>query len=388
MAEATGVLSGVRVIELAGLGPVPFCAMHLADMGAEVIRIERPGKSTAHDLFDAEKDTLSRNRRVMVIDLKRPQGVKLLRRLLTRADILLEGFRPKVLEKMGLAPEICWQENPKLVIGRMTGWGQSGPLAQLAAHDINYLSLSGALHSIGRAEGGPVPPINLIADFGAGAMHLATGVLAAYIAVKNGVNQGLGQVVDVAMTDTSIQLMAACWTLKNMGQWHDARQHNWLDGGAPFYDTYRCADDRWLAVGAIEAPFYALFLQQCGLAGDPDFAEQWNSALWARQKERLTALFAERPRAEWLQRFADSDSCVSPVLTMDESLANVHNQARACFVHFGDITQPAPAPRFSATPSSVRVLGSRDCRRDSRSILQDYCFSAAEIAALEAEHII
>lgn len=391
-AKNTGALQGVKIIELAGLGPVPFACMILGDMGAEVIRIDRPNTSTAEQLFELQKDNLTRNRKMMVVDLKKPQGIEVVKKLIKNADILIEGFRPGVLEKLGLSPETCLQINKNIIIGRMSGYGQTGAMAMQSGHDINYLSLSGALHGIGRKNSGPVPPVNLIADFGAGAMHLISSVLAAYIAVKNGVANG--QVIDVAMSDCSIQLTAALWTLKNMNNWNDApnsRQSNWLDGAAPFYDTYECADGRWLAVGSIEPQFYADLMRLTNLSGDSDFApeHQWDRNFWGVQKNKLTNLFKTKKREEWLKIFENSNACVTPVLTLQEAKENQHNVFRNCYQQDSEGNVfTNPAPRFSATPSSIRVSGSNDKRRDSLAVLKDNGFSEQEIKELQQNNII
>ena len=391
-AKNSGALQGVKIIELAGLGPVPFACMILGDMGAEVIRIDRPSVSTAEQLFQFPKDNLTRNRKMMVVDLKKPQGIEVVKKLIKNADILIEGFRPGVMEKLGLSPESCLQINKNLIIGRMSGYGQSGEMAMQSGHDINYLSLSGALHGIGRKNSGPVPPVNLIADFGAGAMHLVSSVLAAYIAVKNGVANG--QVIDVAMSDCSIQLTAALWTLKNMNDWNDApksRQSNWLDGGAPFYDTYECADNRWLAVGCIEPQFYADFTRLTNLSADADFAveNQWKRNLWDVQKSKMIALFKSKKRDEWLKIFAHSNACVTAVLTLQEAKENQHNNFRNCYRQDSEGNVfTNPAPRFSATPSSIRSKGSNDKRRDSLEVLKNNGFSDQEISELQKNNII
>lgn len=291
-----GPLHGIKIIEFAALGPAPMGAMILADLGAEVVRIERkraPGAKPASELFDPAIDILNRNRRVVTLDLKKPEGLAAARQLIAAADGLIEGFRPGVMERLGLGPDECIKANPRLVYGRMTGWGQTGPLAPTAGHDINYLSLSGALHAIGEPGGKPVVPLNLVADCGGGAMLLVVGVLAALLEARG---SGRGQVVDAAMTDGSALLMTMMYTLKAMGQWSQQRGSNLLDGGAPFYDTYRCADGKYVSIGPIEPQFYAEFLQTAGIT-DPDFAHQWDRARWPELKARLAAHLATRPRA-------------------------------------------------------------------------------------------
>ncbi|MCB1823567.1 MAG: CoA transferase, partial [Candidatus Competibacteraceae bacterium] len=280
-----GPLQGIKVVEFAGLGPVPFSGMVLSDLGAEVVQINREVNAPESNLFAPEKNIPDRGRQIVRLDLKTAAGIATALRLIERADMLIEGFRPGVMERLGLGPELCLARNPRLVYGRMTGWGQTGPLAQTAGHDINYLALSGALHAIGRADGGPTPPLNLIADYGGGAMLLLVGLLAALLEAGK---SGQGQVVDAAMSDGSALLMAAIYSLKAMGYWNDRRESNFLDGGAHFYDTYQCADGKWLAVGPIEPHFYRILLEGCGVT-DPDPRQQWHPKSWPTMKERLRA---------------------------------------------------------------------------------------------------
>ena len=346
----TGPLRGLKVVEFAGLGPAPFCGMLLSDLGATVLRIDRLGAPSAGQaMFAPEQDILQRGRQVLALDLKSAEGRAAALRLVSEADVLIEGFRPGVMERLGLGPEACLAANPRLVYGRVTGWGQHGPLAQTAGHDLNYLALTGALHAIGRREGGPVPPLNLVADFGGGAMFLAVGVLAA---LQQARSSGQGQVVDAAMTDGVAVLQAMSLTLHAMGAWTEQRQSNLLDGGAPRYDTYRCVDGEYVAVGAIEPQFYQLLLQGLGLADDPVMQQPDDRARWPQQRERLTAAFLTRTRDEWVRQFGVSDACVSPVLSMTEAAAHPHNQARGTFVTHRGVLQPAAAPRFSVTPAN------------------------------------
>ncbi|NMG02686.1 CaiB/BaiF CoA transferase family protein [Azoarcus taiwanensis] len=340
-----GPLAGVRVVEFAGLGPAPMAAMMLADMGAEVVRIERKrpaGAEGGFEIFDPAVDILNRSRRVVSLDLKKPEGFEAARRLVAAADMLVEGFRPGVLERLGLGPDVLHEVNPALVVGRMTGWGQSGPMAHSAGHDINYLSLSGALHAIGEPDGKPVVPLNLVAD-GGGALMLVAGMLAALVEART---SGRGQVVDAAMTDCSALLASMIYTLKHMGEWQQERGSNLLDGGAHFYGTYRCADDKHLAIGPIEPPFYRRFLELAGI-DDPLFERQFDRACWPELRRRLEEHLATRRRDDWCAVFAGSDACVSPVLDMDEAPMHPHNQARGTFVEVDGVVQPAPAPRFS-----------------------------------------
>jgi len=363
-----GPLHGTRVIEFAGIGPAPFCCMVLADMGAEVVRIDRASQGAASALFDPAKNILNRGRRALALDLKQATDVAVALRLVERADILIEGFRPGVMERLGLGPETCLERNAKLVFGRMTGWGQSGPLSRTAGHDINYLGLSGALHAIGRKDSGPVPPLNLVADFGGGAMLLAVGVLAALIEARQ---SGRGQVVDAAMTDGSALLMAMTYSLKAMGQWSNERQANLLDGGAHFYDTYACADGKWLAVGPIEPQFYQLLLDKCGIS-DARLRSQSDPAAWPALKEELRQVFRTRSRDAWCAHFDGSDACVTPVLDLDEAPVHDHNRARDTFVEHDGLLQPAPAPRFSRTPSEIGAPPFRDNARDTAAVLRDW----------------
>jgi len=333
-----GPLQGLRVIEMAGLGPGPFCAMLFADMGAEVLRIERPGTPRNSN------DILARGRSLLQIDLRAEGAAATVRDAIARADVLIEGFRPGVMERLGLGPADCLALNPRLVYGRMTGWGQHGPLAQAAGHDINYIALSGALHAVGRAGEPPVPPLNYVGDFGGGAMFLAFGILAALHEAKA---SGQGQVVDAAMTDGAALMSAMMYGLKAGGRWSNQRGENLIDGGAHFYDTYACADGRYVAIGAIEPQFYALLRERCGIADDPAFDAQMDAARWPLLKLRLADVFRTRTRDEWCALLEGSDACFAPVLDWDEAPAHPHNVARGTFVEVDGVVQPAPAPRFS-----------------------------------------
>ncbi len=337
-----GALSGIRIIEFAGIGPGPFCAMMLADHGAEVIRIDRPGARLD------PRDALSRNRRSVVLDMKTAEGVAAARALCATADGLIEGFRPGVMERLGLGPEVLLADNPRLVYGRMTGWGQAGPYAQAAGHDINYIALSGVLHTIGRAGERPVPPVNYVGDFGGGGMLLAFGMVAALLAVKNGAP---GQVIDAAMTDGSALIAGMSWHMLEAGMNRDEPGTNMLDGAAHFYDTYECADGKWVAIGSIEPQFYALLREHAGVADDPAFDAQHDRSQWPALKAKLTAIFKGRTRDEWCRIMEMTDICFAPVLAMREAPLHPHNAARGTFVTVAGATQPAPAPRFSATPA-------------------------------------
>ena len=350
-----GVLDGVTVIELAGIGPGPFCGMMLADHGARVIRVERPG-TTGRFGDSGNRDILNRNRERIELDLKDPAAIAQLKDLVASADALIEGYRPGVIERLGLGPEVLLALNPKLVIGRMTGWGQDGPMAPLAGHDINYIALSGALHSYGRAGEKPTFPVNAVGDFGGGGMLLAFGVVAAILHVRSG---GIGQVVDAAMVDGAAVLSAMTYTFLGNGQWQDERGVNLLDSGTHFYDTYETSDGKWISLGSIEPQFYALLLEKTGLAGEPDFAQQMNPAQWGPLKARMTALILTKTRDEWCAIMDDTDICFAPVLSLREAPKHPHNVARGTFVEDGGMVQPAPAPRFSATPAPPVSLAGR-----------------------------
>jgi alpha-methylacyl-CoA racemase len=332
-----GPLTGLRIVELAGIGPVPFAGMMLADHGAEVIRVERPGAEAN------QGDPLLRSRASMTLDLKSAEGIAELRSLCKSADGLIEGFRPGVMERLGLGPEVLLRDNPKLVYGRMTGWGQDGPMAQKAGHDINFIALSGTLGALGRAGDKPTPPINLVGDFGGGGMLLAFGMVSALLAVKSGAS---GQVVDCAMTDGSALLMAMMWGFRAQGRWTDERGTNVIDTGAPFYDTYETADGLFVAVGAIESQFYAELRRVLGIADDTRFDAQFDPKQWHAQKAELERLFKAKTRAEWIAAFDQAEACVTPVLSMAEALEHPHNIARQTFATIDGVPQPAPAPRF------------------------------------------
>lgn len=337
-----GPLAGIRIVEFAGLGPAPFAGMMLADHGAEVIRIDRPGASLD------KSDPALRSRRSVTLDIKTAEGAAQARSLCERADGLIEGFRPGVMERLGLGPEVLLAANPKLVYGRMTGWGQDGPLAQAAGHDINYIALSGVLGTVGRAGEKPVPPINYAGDFGGGGMLLAFGMCAALVAVKAG---GPGQVVDAAMTEGSSLLAGMLRWLGKTGRWQEERGVNLLDGGAHFYDSYETADGKYVAIGAIEPHFYAHLLKVLGLGDDAGFAAQFDGSRWPALKDRLTAIFRTKTRDEWCALMEGTDICFAPVLSLSEAPAHPHNVARNAFVEVGGMIQPAPAPRFSKTPA-------------------------------------
>jgi alpha-methylacyl-CoA racemase len=336
-----GPLRGTRVIELAGIGPGPFCAMLLADLGAEVLTVERPGPPGA-----GVPALFTRGKRSVTVDLKHPDGPGVVLDLVAGADALVEGFRPGVAERLGIGPEACLARNPRLVYGRVTGWGQDGPLAHSAGHDIDYIALAGALHPIGPGGGAPVPPLNLLGDFGGGGMLLALGVVAALLEAGR---SGQGQVVDAAMVDGAALLTTQLHELLAAGSWSDRRGANLLDGAAPFYGVYETADGRHLAVGALEPRFYAELLDRVGLSGE-DLPAQHDRSAWPALRERLAAVFRTRTRDQWCQLLEGTDACVAPVLSLLEAPTHPHNQARATFIEVAGVTQPAPAPRFSRTP--------------------------------------
>jgi len=346
-----GPLAGYRIIEIAGIGPGPFCAMLLADMGAEVIRVERAQAVRGPAPDTPAWDVLQRGRRNIAIDLKHPDGVEALLQLVERADALIEGFRPGVMERLGVGPEQCLARNPKLVFGRMTGWGQEGPYALAAGHDINYISLAGALAHIGRAGEAPVPPLNLVGDFGGGGMFLAYGVVCGLLEAQR---SGQGQVIDTAMVDGAAVLMGMFWAFRSIGAFDEtARGTNLLDTGSHFYDVYQCADGEYISIGSIEPQFYAELMRLSGLEGDPDFANQMDKAGWPKLKERIADVFATKTRAEWCALMEHTDVCFAPVLTMGEAIEHPHNVARQSFVEIGGIVQPRPAPRFSRTDPDI-----------------------------------
>jgi len=344
-----GPLQGLKVVELAGIGPGPHAAMILADLGADVVRIDRPSGGLPFGDPAAPDPTL-RGRRRVAADLKDPAGRETVLRLVERADVLLEGYRPGVTERLGVGPDDCHRRNPRLVYGRMTGWGQDGPLARRAGHDINYISITGVLHAIGRAGERPVPPLNLVGDFGGGSMLLVIGVLGALWEAQR---SGRGQVVDAAMVDGASLLAQMVWGLLGQKVWADKPEANLLDGAAPFYDTYTCADGRHVAVGAIEPQFYAALLHGLGLAEATDLAPQFDRDGWPATKARFAAVFAARTRDEWAAVFDGTDACVTPVLAFGEVAAHPHLAARGTIVDPDGISQAAPAPRFSRTPTAV-----------------------------------
>jgi alpha-methylacyl-CoA racemase len=380
-----GPLAGFRIIELAGIGPGPFCGMMLSDMGAEVIRVDRLGAAGGRNSAAASqnKDVLARNRQAIAVDLKKPEGVETVLRLVETADALFEGFRPGVTERLGLGPDVCLARNPKLVYGRMTGWGQDGPMAQAAGHDINYIGLAGALHAIGRKGERPVPPLNLVGDFGGGGMLLAFGIVCALLEAQK---SGKGQVVDAAMVDGAATLMAMFFTMGATGAFKDQRGTNLLDGGAHFYDTYETSDGKYICLGSIEPQFYALLLEKSGV-DRTKFAPQMDPTQWPALKEELTRVFKTRTRDEWCSIMEGTDVCFAPVLSIFEAPNHPHNKARNSFVEIDGVMQPAPAPRFSRTSPKISH-GAKPAGADSAQVLANCGFSAAEIAELKTAQVI
>jgi alpha-methylacyl-CoA racemase len=368
---AQGPLSGLKVVEFAGIGPGPFCGMLLSDLGADVVRIDRKGGGRG-----SKFDVTARGRRSVALDLKTPEAVEACLKLMAAADAIIEGFRPGVMERLGLGPEVALKRNPKLVYGRMTGWGQFGPYANAAGHDMNYIAITGALHAIGTTDK-PVPPLNLVGDFGGGALYLAFGLMAGVISARE---TGYGQVIDCAMSDGAASLMAMFYGMKGSGGWREDRRSNLLDGGAHFYDTYQCADDRWIAIGSIEPQFYALLLEKTGI-NDPQFKNQMNRDEWPELKAKLATVIRTKTCDEWCALMDATDVCFAPVLTMEEAPHHPHNAARQTFVTVDGVPQPAPAPRFSATPGAIQspppTVGAHN-----ESALADWGFSAADIASL------
>ena len=372
-----GPLEGVKILEIAGIGPGPFAGMMLSDMGAEVVRIDRADRVRGGDPENPPKDILARGRRSVAVDLKNPQGVEVVLAMVERADVLIEGFRPGVMERLGLGPEICLARNPGIVFGRMMGWGQEGPLAHAAGHDINYIALTGALHAIGRRDQAPVPPLNLVGDFGGGGMLLAYGVVCALLEKAR---SGQGQVVDAAMVDGASALMGMIYAMKSMGVWRDERGTNMLDTGAHFYDVYETRDAKYVSIGSIEPQFYALLLQQLGLEGEK-LPPQMDREQWAALKVRVAEIFKTRTRDEWSAIMEGTDVCYAPVLDLDEAPEHTHLKQRKTFVEAAGVIQPAPAPRFSRTaPELVRPPSFEGQHTDE--VLADFGFDAERVAAL------
>ncbi|WP_035212581.1 CaiB/BaiF CoA transferase family protein [Achromobacter marplatensis] len=367
-----GPLSGFTVVEMAGIGPGPFCAMMLADMGADVIRIDRltPG------FLGGGGTVIDRGRRTIALDLKQPGAADIVLRLLDKADALLEGFRPGVMERLGLGPDECLARNPRLVYGRMTGWGQDGPLAQSAGHDLNYIAITGALHAMGHAELPPAPPLHLVGDMGGGAMMLAFGVLCGLLEAGR---TGRGQVVDAAICDGASLLASAYHGKLQNGGWVNQRQSNMLDGGAHFYGCYTCADGKYVSIGAIEPQFYRLLLERCGI-DDPDFQQQWDRAQWPQLRAKLAGIIAGKTREQWCLLLEGTDACFAPVLDFEEAPRHPHHQARGSFVESGGTLCPAPAPRLSRTPGQARAVPTPG--EHTEELLAELGLAQTEIQAL------
>jgi alpha-methylacyl-CoA racemase len=378
-----GPLAGITVIEIAGIGPGPYCGMLLADLGADVIRIDRAGSVAGGDPAHPPADLLARGRRSVGVDLKNPDGVEVVLSLVERGDVLFEGFRPGVAERLGIGPDECLARNPKLVYGRMTGWGQDGPYAAAAGHDINYIALAGALEPIGRRGEAPVPPLNLVGDFGGGGLMLAFGIVAALLEAQR---SGEGQVIDAAMVDGAASLMTMTHSFRAMGMWQDERGTNMLDTGAHYYDVYETADGSYVSIGSIEPQFYAELLRLTGLEGE-DLPAQQDRSQWPALKERLAAIFRTKTRDEWCALMEGTDVCFAPVLSIPEATEHPHNVARGTFVEVAGIRQPGPAPRFSRTPGQVRRPPSH-AGQQTDEVLADAGFDTDRIAKLRASGAI
>ncbi len=378
-----GVLSGYRIVEFAGIGPAPMAAMLLSDMGAEVLRIDRMQESHLGIPMEHRYDLLCRGRRSVSIDLKHREGREATLKLIARSHALIEGFRPGVMERLGLGPEVCLARNPRLVYGRVTGWGQDGPLARAAGHDIDYIALTGALHGIGDGEGPPVPPLNLVGDFGGGGVYLALGLVAGMLEAKT---SGKGQVIDAAMVDGAASQMTFVYGLRAAGQWTDRRAANTLDGGAPNYRAYQTKDGKYIAIGPVEPKFWAELLRRIG-AEEEDLHRLEDRSRWPRMCARLAEIFRTRTREEWRRRLEGSDVCFAPVLDMAEAPEHPHNRERQTFVEVEGVVQPAPAPRFSRTPSRIQHPPAKPGEH-TRDALKDWGFSADELDRLQGEGVI
>ena len=379
-----GPLEGIKIVEFAGLGPAPFCAMLLSDFGAEIIRIDRQHPIAGRIDHDPRSQILNRGRRSIAVDLKNPEGRAAVLRLIDQAEALIEGYRPGVMERLGFSPDICMERNPRLVYGRMTGWGQNGPLAAAPGHDINYIALTGTLHAIGRKDGPPTPPLNLVGDFGGGA-YLAMGLLAAILEVKGSSledkDEGKGQIVDAAMVDAAASMMAYFFGFSASGYWNEERGSNYLDSGSPFYNTYETQDSRWIAIGSVEAKFWEQTWRLLGLNLE-DMPPQHDRQRWPEVKETVADAVRQKTRDEWTQIFDGAEACVAPVLSLSETARHPHIASRQTVVNVGGIDQPAPAPRFSRTTAKLG-LPPPARGEHSEEILHDWGFDAAEISGLK-----
>lgn len=374
-----GPLTGIRVVEMAGIGPGPFTAMMLSDLGAEVIRVDR----LSHKGIGHRANVLNRGRKSIAVDLKNPRGVETTLRLIEQADVVLEGFRPGVMERLGLGPEKCLSVNPRLIFGRMTGWGQTGPLSQAAGHDINYISIAGALGAMGYADRPPAPPLNLVGDFGGGAMYLLTGILAALV---ERATSEQGQIIDAAMSDGTASLLSPFFGLMAMSMWTTDRFSNRLDGGAFYYGSYECSDGRYISIGSLEPQFYALLLEKAEIT-DPEFQEQLDEAAWPAKREKLTQLFKTKTRQQWCDIMEGTDVCFAPVLDLKEAPNHPHNIDRKTFVELDGVVQPAPAPRFSRTQGEIQGPAAM-AGEHTREVLSAWNFSDQEIGELQAARAI
>jgi len=372
-----GPLAGIKVVELAGIGPGPMCAMLLSDMGADVVRVDRLADSGLGISHGRKYSTLNRGRRSIAIDLKNPKGVETVLRLAVGADALIEGFRPGVTERLGIGPDVCLGRNPRLVYGRMTGWGQDGPLAHAAGHDMNYIALTGALDSIGRDGGKPVPPLNLVGDFGGGALYLAYGIVCGVLEARQ---SGQGQVVDTSMTDGAASLMTSIYGMHATGNWRQPRGSNILDTGAHFYEVYETSDGKFVSIASIEAKFYKQLLELTGLDGE-DLPAQMDRDSWPAMRERLIGVFKTKTRDEWCAIMEGTDVCFAPVLSMAEAPNHPHNKARGTFIEVDGVVQPGPAPRFSRTKAEVQGPPS-DPGQHTDEVLDDWGFTSDDIAQL------
>ena len=374
-----GPLTGIRVVEMAGIGPGPFTAMMLSDLGAEVIRVDR----LSHKGIGHRANVLNRGRKSIAVDLKNPRGVETTLRLIEQADVVLEGFRPGVMERLGLGPEKCLSVNPRLIFGRMTGWGQTGPLSQAAGHDINYISIAGALGAMGYADRPPAPPLNLVGDFGGGAMYLLTGILAALV---ERATSEQGQIIDAAMSDGTASLLSPFFGLMAMSMWTTDRFSNRLDGGAYYYGSYECSDGRYISIGSLEPQFYALLLEKAEIT-DPEFQEQLDEAAWPAKREKLIQLFKSKTRKQWCDIMEGTDVCFAPVLDLKEAPNHPHNIDRKTFVELDGVVQPAPAPRFSRTQGEIQGPAAM-AGEHTREVLSAWNFTDQEIGELQAARAI
>ncbi|MBC8187758.1 MAG: CoA transferase [Proteobacteria bacterium] len=375
---ASGPLAGIKVLEVAGIGPGPFCGMMLADMGAEIVRIDRADRVRGGDPAKPPADVLARGRRSLALDLKQADGVDVLLRLVDQADVIIEGFRPGVMERLGLGPEICLERNPRLIYGRMTGWGQEGPMAHAAGHDINYIALAGALEPLGRRGEKPTAPLNLVGDFGGGGMLLAFGIASALV---ERAASGKGQVVDAAMVDGAATLMGMFHSMAAIGVWTEERGTNLLDTGAHFYDTFETSDGKYISIGSIEPQFYAELIEKLGLAGE-ELPAQMDKSTWDGLKTRFEGIFESKTRDEWCEIMEGSDVCFAPVLAMSEVADHPHIKHRKTFVESNGMTQPAPSPRFSRTIPELG-LPAAHAGQHSEAVLESYGFASDEIARLK-----